>query len=131
MNRFRRDESGSFTIEMVIWMPIFAILLAMIMNISMIFFHETQMLRIAQDAVRGFSLGRLTEAEAEQLIADELAYLNANIAIDIALIGNAGRPAAAQALVVANAGEIVPFQLMSAAFQGVNIGVTTQYLIEY
>lgn len=116
---------------MVIWMPIFAILLAVFMNLSMIFFYETQMLRIAQDAVRGFSLGRLTEAEAEQLIADELAYLNADIDIDIALIGDAGRPAAAQALVVTNAGDLVPFQLMSAAFQGVNIGVTTQYLIEY
>lgn len=128
---FWRDEAGSFTIEMVIWMPIFAILLAIIMNLSMIFFYESQMLRITQDAVRAFSLGRLTENEAEQLIANELAYLDAEISIDIALIGDSGRPTAAQALVVTNAAELMPFDLMSFAFTDVNVGVTTQYLIEY
>lgn len=131
LKKFKKSEDGSFTIEMVIWMPIFVIILAIIMNVSMIFFHESQMLRITQDAVRAFSLGRVTEAEAEQIIADQLAYLDTNMSIDIALLGDASRPVVAQALVVTDAGALMPFQLLSWAFEDVDIGVTTQYLIEY
>lgn len=131
LRRFRRCEDGSFTIEMVIWMPMFAILLAIIMNLSMMFFHESQMLRISQDAVRSFSLGRITEAQAEQYISDRLSYISADMDIDVRMIGDPTTPIAAQAVVSVAANELMPFDLMSAPFQVIDVGVSTQYLIEY
>ncbi len=131
LRRFRRSEDGSFTLEAVIWMPIFAVLLAIIMNLSMVFFYESQMLRISQDAVRAFSLGRISEAQAEQYIDDRLAFIDANIDIDIRLVGDATTPIVAQAVVATTAGQLMPFDLFSEAFEGIPIGVTTQYLIEY
>lgn len=126
LRRFRRSEDGSFTIETVIWMPIFAILLAIVMNLSMVFYYESQMLRISQDAVRAFSLGRFTEAEAENYISVRLAHIDAEIDIDVRQVGFI-----AQAIVSSNAGELMPFDLMSSAFEGVPIGVSTQYIIEF
>lgn len=131
IRRFCRSEDGSYTLEAVIWMPIFAIILAIIMNLSMMFFYESQMLRISQDAIRSFSLGRISEAEAEQYIVDRLAYIGADMDIDVRLIGDPTTPIAAEAFVSVTAAELMPFELMSTPFQTINVGVVTQYLIEY
>ena len=126
LRRFSRSEDGSFTLEAVIWMPIFAVLLAIIMNLSMVFFYESQMLRISQDATRAFSLGRFTEAEAEQYVIDRLDFIEANITVDVRQVG-----LVAQTVVSTTAAELMPFSLMSGAFNGVPIGVSTQYMIEF
>ena len=126
LRRFRRSEDGSFTLEAVIWMPIFAILLAIIMNLSMVFFYESQMLRIAQDATRAYSMGRLTEQEAEDYIAQRLSFIDAQITVNTRTVG-----LVAQSVVSTTAAELMPFDLMSGAFDGIPIGVSTQYIIEF
>lgn len=126
LKRFRRSEDGSFTLEAVIWMPIFAVLLAIIMNLSMVFFYESQMLRITQDATRAYSMGRMTEAEAETYIADRLSFIGANFTIQTNQVG-----LVAQSVVRTTAAELMPFDLMSGPFEGVPIGVSTQYIIEF
>lgn len=124
--KFQKSEDGSFTLEAVIWMPIFAILLAITMNLSMVFYYESQMLRVAQDATRAFSLGRMTEAEAETYVAERLAFIGADIDINTQQVGFV-----AQTIVSTNARELMPFELMSGPFDGVPIGVSTQYIIEF
>ncbi|MFK7745450.1 MAG: TadE/TadG family type IV pilus assembly protein [Roseobacter sp.] len=124
--RFCRSEDGSFTLEAVIWMPIFAILLAITMNLSMVFYYESQMLRVAQDATRAFSLGRLTEEEAESYVQQSLAFIGANITVNTQQNGYI-----AQTIVSTNANELMPFSLMSGPFATVPVGVSTQYIIEF
>ena len=143
MRRFFRDENGSYTLEFVIWMPIFAILLAIVMNLSMVFYYESQMLRVTQDATRAYSLGRFiapTEAEkqllAEQYIQANLSFINAPLNIEVTLVDEAasGNPSAgsvAQGTVRANAAEMMPFSLMSAPFKLVEVGIMSHYIIEY
>ncbi len=133
IRRFQRCEDGSFTVEFVIWMPIFAILLAIMMNLSMMFYYESQMLRVAQDATRAVSLGRfegdplLTPEEvAEAYIADRLSFIDANLTIDTRLVGQV-----VQTVVSTNAADLMPFSLMSGPFEGIPIGVSTQYIIEF
>ena len=63
-SNFFTNEEGSATIETVIWLPIFTILLTMIINLSMVFFSESQILRVVQDGNRAFSLGRLEDGAA-------------------------------------------------------------------
>lgn len=60
LRRYARDEDGSHTIEAVIWLPIFVIILALIINISVIYNRQAQIIRIVQDANRSYSVGRLT-----------------------------------------------------------------------
>lgn len=132
--RFFRDENGSYTLEFVIWMPIFAILLAIVMNLSMVFYYESQMLRVTQDATRAYSLGRFIESsedgtaevQAEQYIQANLNFINAPLTVDVTTVGSV-----AQATVRANAAEMMPFSLMSAPFKLVEVGIMSQYIIEF
>ncbi len=134
MRRFNTDEDGSYTIEFVIWMPIFAILLAIVMNLSMIFYYESQMLRVVQDATRAFSLGRFivtqdtppADVQAEQYILSNLAFTGADLDVDVRTGGGV-----VQTVVSTNAAELMPFRLMRGAFDGIPIGVSTQYIIEF
>ncbi len=81
--RFWTCESGTQTVEAVIWLPLFAFILAFIVNIALVFFNESQMLRVAQDANRMFSTGRFTtDAETETWITENLAYLSQNVTVD-------------------------------------------------
>lgn len=124
---FWRNEDGSATIEAVIWFPIFAIMLAVVMNISMVFFAESQILRVVQDGNRAFSLGRLDDAAAvETYITDRLSYLDAALAIQTTISGgfiltNISIPAT----------DLMPFNFMTSAFNDINVGVSAQHIIEF
>jgi Flp pilus assembly protein TadG len=131
---FLRDETGSYTLEFAIWMPIFAILLAIVMNLSMIFYYESQMLRVTQDATRAYSLGRFIESaedgtaeeQAEQYIQANLNFIGAPLDVQVTTVGSI-----AQATVTANAAEMMPFSLMSAPFKLVEVGIMSNYIIEF
>jgi Flp pilus assembly protein TadG len=72
--RFRRDERGSATIEAVLWLPLFVIFFVMIADVSLVFFRQTEVLRVVQDGNRALSVGRLAgAAEVEQFVKDRIA----------------------------------------------------------
>ena len=76
LQRFRREEGGSATIEAVLWLPFFVIFFVMIADVSLVFFRQTEVLRVVQDANRAFSVGRLGSAsETEQFVKDRIAPL--------------------------------------------------------
>lgn len=76
LQRFRREEDGSATIETVLWIPIFVWILALIINASMIIFEKNQAYRIVQNANRILSTGYMqTEAQVEAYIAERLANI--------------------------------------------------------
>lgn len=65
---FARDEKGS-TIEFVIWFPMFAIILSLIADTSLIFFGQSRIYRITQVANRAYSIGNLeSETDLETYI---------------------------------------------------------------
>ncbi|SFE44363.1 Flp pilus assembly protein TadG [Sulfitobacter brevis] len=126
-HRFWGDEDGSYTIESVIWFPIFAILLTFVTNISIVFFNESQILRVMQDGNRAYSLGRLTSAEEVQTyISNNLAYLQAGMTIVTETTGgfvttNLSVPAT----------DLMPLNLMTSAFDSITIAVNAQHIIEF
>ncbi len=125
--RLFTDEDGSFTIESVVWMPIFAILIAVIMNVSMVFFGESQMLRVVQDANRAFSLGRFEdELETETYILSRLDYMDADFTVNTTL--NNG---IISTVLRAPATDLMPLNLMTSAFKSVDIAVSAQQIVEY
>lgn len=126
-NTFFAREDGNASVETVIWLPIFGLLLGLIMNVSMLFFNESQILRFVQDANRAFSLGRIQNPEdVEAYILNKLAYLNATISIET-VVSNGS----VSTRLTAPATDVMPFGFLSSAFQGVTIGVSAQHFIEY
>ncbi|WP_417720886.1 TadE/TadG family type IV pilus assembly protein [Salipiger sp.] len=73
MNKFLRNltgffkrEDGSVTVESVIWLPMFLMLLTMMIDVSMVFNRQSEMMRIVQDANRAYSVGRISTSEAAE-----------------------------------------------------------------
>lgn len=121
------SENGSASIETIIWMPIFAMLLGLIMNVSMVFFNESQILRVVQDGNRAFSLGRLDNSDAvEAYIAERLAYLEATLTVDTQVANGF-----ITTTLSAPATDMMPFNFMSKAFASVTVGVSAQHIIEF
>jgi len=124
---FYRDEDGSFAIEAVIWTPIFVIILALMINLSTVFFNESQVLRVVQDANRAYSLGRLeTEQETEDYITAQLAYMSS--AFTVETTKNGGMITTS---VSVPAMELMPMNLMTSAYDTLVLNVSGQQLIEY
>ena len=123
---FKRCEDGSFTIEAVIWMPIFVILLAIIVNVTMMFFYKSQMLRVAQDATRAYSLGRFTQQEASDYIKSQLNFPGLTFTV-----GTADSGTIIETVVTTNAAALMPFNVLKGPFEEVDIGIASQYIIEY
>ena len=61
-------DDGSATVEAVLWIPFFMLLLALIADASFLFHRQAQMLRAVQDANRAFSTGQLDSTDAVQAI---------------------------------------------------------------
>ena len=61
-------DDGSATVEAVLWIPFFMLLLALIADASFLFHRQAQMLRAVQDANRAFSTGQLDSTDAVQAV---------------------------------------------------------------
>jgi len=73
LKSFALDESGSATIEFVLWLPMVLIAFGLTVDVSMIFHSQSQVLRIVQDANRSASIGRLqTASETESYVETRL-----------------------------------------------------------
>lgn len=66
VRRFVRNEDGAATVEAVVWLPFFFALFGLLTDVSMVFYNQSRLLRIAQDANRNMSVGRLTDAQATE-----------------------------------------------------------------
>ena len=73
LKRFKEDETGTATIESLLWMPIFFYLFILITDVSFIFYGKAQALRIVQDGNRAYSVdGFADNAAASAYITGQL-----------------------------------------------------------
>ena len=127
IRRFRRSEDGSYSLEAIIWMPIFAILLALIMNITMVFYTESQILRVVQDANRLVSIGRIeTEQDAEDFVLAQLNYLDAPLAVSTTIDSSL-----VTTVLTTPATSLMPLNFLRDTFTGIRVGVRAQHMIEF
>ena len=91
MSRFARDESGSATIESLLWFMMFVYLLVLITDVSFIFYGKAQALRIVQDGNRALSIRMLqTEEQTEAFITAELQRYDPSPVVDTSLNSTTG-----------------------------------------
>jgi Flp pilus assembly protein TadG len=63
---FLGDDSGSETIQFVVWLPLFAFLLVIVTDASYLFLYHTEMENVARDTARRMTTGDITsQADAE------------------------------------------------------------------
>ena len=88
LNRFRRlarDESGSITVESVLWLPIYILFFALIADVSLMFHSQSQATRIVHDANRQVAKGDLTAAsQVEAAVRERLNDYSPNATISSA-----------------------------------------------
>ena len=84
--RFLRHEAGSYTAEAVIWTPVFALLLGLLADTSIIFGDEALALRQVQDVNRSLAVGHfLTVADAQTYLQGQLAQFSPNATVNISI----------------------------------------------
>jgi len=77
-SRFLRDEHGSATIEFVLWVPVFVVLLVATTDATILYLHHTEMWNVSRDVARRVSVGDISEADAPTVVQNELfLYSNA------------------------------------------------------
>lgn len=73
VRRQARDESGAATIEAILWLPMFFYILALSIDLTMVFHSYSRIVRVVEDVNRGLSVGRIkTTDEGKQRITREL-----------------------------------------------------------
>jgi Flp pilus assembly protein TadG len=71
-SRFLRDERGSATIEFVLWVPVFVVLLVATTDATILYLSHTEMWNVSRDIARRLSVGDITEGQAVEEAKKEL-----------------------------------------------------------
>lgn len=121
-----RGEDGSVSVEAALWLPIFMGLILLITNTSLVFYGQSQAMRVVQDANRAFSTGRLaTEAEVQAFVVERLAPLTAQPIVETVV--HQGVIYTTAQLPVEDLAHIGTLNM----FSGYHVNVASQFFVEY
>ncbi len=62
LRKFAKDETGSATIEFVVWVPWFMLLLMIMVDVSTVYYNHTLMVNASRDAARRMSIGEIDQS---------------------------------------------------------------------
>ncbi|SFR34931.1 hypothetical protein SAMN04488005_0732 [Yoonia tamlensis] len=86
-DRFQDDDSGSATIESLLWIPMFVFVLVLITDVSFILFGKAQALRFIQDGNRALSVGALESVEeTEEFILANMAGFSSTATVETSIV---------------------------------------------
>jgi TadE-like protein len=125
LRRMVRDEGGAATVEAILWLPMFFYILALSVDVTMVFHGYSRIIRVVEDVNRGLSVGRIkTIDEGKTRIVATLSNYK-GVVSDIKIIDN---------VIVTN----VSVPVSSLAFLGAvkpmmdkSVLVKTQQFVEY
>ncbi len=72
IRRFIRDQTGTATIEFVLWVPVYVILLVAVTDASILYLSHTEMWNAARDTARRISVGGINAADAPGYASNKL-----------------------------------------------------------
>ena len=94
VNSFFRQDAGAVSVEGVLWVPIYGVFFALLVDVSLMFNGQSQARRIVQDVNRLASTGYLGDEPAEIELASEaralasLSHLSAAAEVETTVIDN-------------------------------------------
>src|ERR1700680_651165 len=74
--RFGREQRGSITVEFVIWIPVFLVIMGFIADATMLYLTQADMWNVARDTARRMTTGQLSATAAQTFAATALLYPN-------------------------------------------------------
>jgi len=123
-----RDESGTATVESVLWLPVFIAFFCIIADASFIFFGQNRAYRIVQDANRNLSVGRLVDSiEVETAVTASLADFAPNSVVQSSIDPVSG---VVTTVVALQASDLVATGLITAFLES-TITVGSSHFVEY
>ncbi len=72
LHRFIRDQTGTATIEFVLWVPVYVITLVAVTDASILYLTHTEMWNAARDSARRISVGAMAAADAPDRAREKL-----------------------------------------------------------
>ncbi len=72
LRRFIRDQTGTATIEFVLWVPLYVITLVAVTDASILYLTHTEMWNAARDSARRISVGAMAAADAPDRAKEKL-----------------------------------------------------------
>ncbi len=72
LDRFIRDQTGTATIEFVLWVPVYVILLVAVTDASILYLTHSEMWSTARDSARLISVGAMVAADAPDRAREKL-----------------------------------------------------------
>lgn len=72
MLALNRDESGSATVEFVLWLPIFFMVFCGATDATLLMHKQTQMIDVARSTSRAVSMGVSSQAEAKAFALQQM-----------------------------------------------------------
>ena len=72
VSQFLRDERGSATIEFVLWVPVFVVILVAATDATVLYLHHTEMWNVSRDVARRVAVGDLSETDAVAVVQNEM-----------------------------------------------------------
>ena len=122
---FAADDSGSLTIEAVLWLPVFFFFFAMLADASMIFSGHSLAMRAVQDENRRMATGlTASTTELESRLRARLASLSPNAQV-IANVTNG----VVSTVVTMPASDLDVAGLVGS-FESVQVSIRTDHLLE-
>ncbi|HUF86838.1 MAG TPA: TadE/TadG family type IV pilus assembly protein [Thermohalobaculum sp.] len=102
LDRFRRDETGSATIEFVLWIPIIVGLLVIVIDVATLYITHSEMWNVARDTARRMVTGNLlTEQEAEQYAIDAMSLRDFPYAVQASYPADPNDPGSVVEVIIA------------------------------
>lgn len=83
---FRRNDRAGVTIEFVLWIPVFLVVLALTVDVSMLFLRQANIWNVTRDAARQGALHRLRTVDEIEDYAEKLASFDGDAATATAVI---------------------------------------------
>lgn len=80
--RSARDEDGGLTVEFVLWVPIFVLIMGLVVDVTMIMTQHSRFYDIARDATRQVALGISTKEQAKADLETRLAGTGFTVTVD-------------------------------------------------
>lgn len=87
LRRFRKNEDGAVTVELVLWVPVFMIILMLVVDASMLFVTQSNFWGVARDSARRVAVNTMTGTEAETWALDEASFGSVVPTVDVDTTG--------------------------------------------
>lgn len=78
LRRFRKED-GAVSVEAVLWLPFFVLLVTLLADVALVFYGQARALEVAQNVNRSYSVGDIATAEdASEQLTSELMSMSPN-----------------------------------------------------